>query len=232
MGFFNGTHLVDKHIIASGDLPALKSLCQKRQIKKGIVSHSGKPFFTLNDLGCAEGGIWLNHTTPLPIVNKYKTPETLGKDRLAAVVGGWFLSDRRPCLVIDAGTCITYDFISGQGEYLGGNIAPGLEMRYEAMHTFTHALPKVEKPTSKREDQYLGDDTQTALQLGGVIGIENEIKGYRKALKKSFGKINIILTGGDAEYLAGRLKTKIFVYPDLVLFGLIQILGYQNQFYE
>ena len=173
--------------------------------------------------------IRLDHTTKLPIVNKYKTPKTLGKDRLAAVVGAYDIFPKKNSLVIDAGTCITYDFIDSKGNYHGGSIAPGMLMRLKAMNAFTAKLPLVEKKPLK---SFIGNNTETSLRTGGQMGIVMEIRGFIAAYNKSFGKINTILTGGDADFLAKHLETPLIVNNNLVLSGLNKILNYNVQLFE
>jgi type III pantothenate kinase len=165
----------------------------------------------------------LDARTPLPFQNTYETPETLGKDRLAAVAGAQRLFPGEGCLVVDAGTCITLDFLTAEGLYLGGNISPGIRMRLKAMHEFTHSLPEV-KP--EKPDSMLGKSTGSALLNGGFLGTAMEVNGFIQALSERYGQFKVLLTGGDAEYLAGYLKSKIFVNPYLVLIGLNEILMY------
>lgn len=170
--------------------------------------------------------ILLDYKTKIPIVNLYKTPKTLGLDRLAAVVGAHMNYPKKNNFVIDLGTCIKYDFIDNTGHYHGGNIAPGLEMRLEAMHQMTSKLPRVKK---SKKNSILGRSTTEALQNGGVWGIKSEIEGFIKTLTKSKGKITVILTGGDAEYFGDMIESKIFVIPNLVLNGLNEILLYNQE---
>lgn len=173
--------------------------------------------------------IQLSHHTPLPIKNNYQTPETLGKDRLAAVVAASQIYANENCLVIDAGTCITYDFITENNHYLGGSISPGLTMRYRAMHEFTAALPLLNK---QRLNTFVGYNTVTAMQTGVDFGLSFEIQGFINKYIHKFGQIKVIMTGGDAEYLASQMKNKIFVLPDLVLIGLYKILTYNANLLE
>jgi len=165
----------------------------------------------------------LDHLTPIPIKNKYKTPETLGKDRLSAVIGASAVFPQRDCLVIDAGTCIKYDFISKKAVYKGGSISPGMNMRLEAMHHFTAKLPLV-KPG--KYDSLIGTDTNTAILSGAQSGALAEINGMIAAYVEKFGRIKVIITGGDAKFFAKRMKRKIFVSPNLVLIGLHKILNF------
>ena len=167
----------------------------------------------------------LTHKLKLPITIKYKTPSTLGTDRIAAVVGAYMQNPGKDHLIIDAGTCITYDLVDRSGQYLGGNIAPGVEMRIRAMHDYTAKLPLVEM---KLNPDYVGNSTTTALQNGAVWGTLFEIEAFIKRVKSTYRRINITLTGGNAEFLAENLKTKIFVSPNLVLTGLNELLLFQK----
>jgi len=165
----------------------------------------------------------LEAKTPLPIINSYKTPKTLGKDRLAAVVAANELYPKKNCLVIDAGTCITYDLITKAGEYLGGGISPGVDMRFKAMDTFTAKLPLVKRT---KEIELIGNTTNTALRSGGALGAVYEVEGFIKAYRKKFSPLTVLFTGGAADFFANYLKTKIFVNHNLVLIGLNKILNH------
>ncbi len=167
--------------------------------------------------------ISLSHLTPLPIQNTYQTPGTLGKDRLAAVVGAAFLQPDTDILVVDAGTAVTYDFIDASGVYHGGNIAPGVEMRLKALHTFTQKLPLVKIDTNV---DFLGKDTQSAIQAGVLYGIVLEIDGYVERLMLKYPKLSVFLTGGSAVLFDNKLKSRIFADKNLVLTGLNRILQY------
>lgn len=168
----------------------------------------------------------LSHNTKVPIENTYRTPKTLGKDRLAVMVGCTRIYPAANCLVIDAGTCITYDVITAEGKYLGGNISPGLRMRAEAMDAFTSTLPLVEP---KYNADYLGRDTTSAMQNGIVYGTLSEIESLIAMIRKDIGAVNVIITGGDASFFADLLNSKIFVHSFLVLEGLDVILNYNAE---
>ncbi len=163
----------------------------------------------------------LSATLPLPIKNLYGTPETLGADRIAGVCGAHEIFPAAPCLVIDAGTCITYDFIDQQGSFLGGSISPGLRMRFNAMHTFTAKLPLVE-PVDFPE--LIGSNTETCMQSGVVNGLVAELQGIIQQYDDKFPDLKIILSGGDARFFENKLKGSIFAVPELVLGGLNSIL--------
>jgi len=165
----------------------------------------------------------LTASTPLPIQNRYGTPETLGKDRLAAVLGAFSQFPNTNCLVIDSGTCVTYDLLTASGDYLGGNISPGWEMRLDAMAHFTARLPR---PESQILMDWIGNTTENALQNGAFYGLIAEMEGLIQRASSQFGTINVILTGGNAQNFAKKLKSKIFVNQNLVLEGLNKILIY------
>ena len=165
----------------------------------------------------------LTHETPLPIRNSYNTPNTLGKDRLAAVLGAYALFPGANCLIIDSGTCITYDFLSADATYLGGNISPGWQMRLDAMAHFTNKLPR---PEPQIPDLQIGNSTKSALQNGAYFGLLFEIEGYIQKVKEKYEPVNVLLTGGDADFFAKNVKSQIFVNQNLVLQGLNKILTY------
>jgi len=164
-----------------------------------------------------------NHQTPVPIVNKYETPETLGLDRLALAVAAAKLAPQTDSMVISAGTCITYDFITSKGEYIGGAISPGLKMRAQALHEFTKQLPLVELPI---EVEYCGKNSISALQSGILKGTQDEIISKILYFKEKTPSGKIFLTGGDQNYLVNSIKNRIFAVSNLVLIGLNEILRY------
>lgn len=163
----------------------------------------------------------LTEKTDLPITNKYGTPKTLGKDRLASATGAYMRKPDQYHLMINTGTCITMDIITDKGAYLGGNISPGMILRIKAMHDYTANLPIVE-PINPKVD--FGYNTVTALQNGAVMGTILEVEAFISRMKSKYPLININLTGGYAEFLAKYLESKIFVRPYLVLEGLNEIL--------
>ncbi len=165
----------------------------------------------------------LNSKTQLPFTVEYKTPETLGKDRIAVVAGATLLYPKKDILVIDAGTAITFEFITKNGTYKGGNISPGLHMRYKALNHFTSKLPLIEP---NEQNKLLGTTTNEAIQSGIQYGLIFEIEGYIQHLEKTHPKIIILFTGGDADFFVKKLKKRIFVPFNLVLTGLNRILEY------
>ena len=162
----------------------------------------------------------------VPIRNAYRTPQTLGSDRLAAAVGAHALYPGSPVLVVDFGTAITIDLVSAQGEFLGGNISPGAMTRFKALHHFTKKLPLC---GLTEETVLLGGDSFEAIESGVINGIVYEIEGYIRELKQKYDGLRIIFTGGDGNFFAKRLKNPIFATYDLVAYGLNRILEYHAQ---
>lgn len=167
--------------------------------------------------------IQLDEHTPIPIDNQYKTPATLGRDRLAAVVGAFAQYPNDNIIVIDAGTCITTEIILKGGIYLGGNISPGIRMRMKAMHEFTAKLPLLR---TKKPRSFVGYSTKTAMQNGGTMGAVWELEHFISKCEKKYGALKVILTGGDTIFFEKHLKKEIFAHSNLVLVGLNQILDY------
>ena len=165
----------------------------------------------------------LKSTTPVPIKKLYDTPETLGADRVAAAVGARVLYPDKSCIVIDMGTCITYDLVGLDDNFYGGIISPGVRMRFKAMNTFTKRLPLLDPEPIP---ELIGKSTKHAMQSGVMNGILSEINGFVEEYSKVLTNINVILCGGDATYFANRIKNPNFVIPELVLIGLNRILEY------
>jgi type III pantothenate kinase len=165
----------------------------------------------------------LSHNTPLPINIHYRTPESLGKDRIAAVMGVSTLFPGKNVLVIDAGTCITFDFINSDKEYLGGAISPGINLRFKALHNFTGNLPLIQ-PIEKTN--LIGDSTENSILSGIINGVREEIDGIINRYKSTYPDVKVIFTGGDIKYFEKYVKNNIFAVDNLVLKGLKDILLY------
>lgn len=167
----------------------------------------------------------LNAETPIPIRNRYRTPHTLGSDRLAAAIGAHVQYPNRNILVIDAGTCITYEFVDAEGNYWGGNIAPGIQMRLKALHAYTARLPLVEHEGDTPD---FGYDTDTAIRSGVVQGIRFEIEGYIRHFRQKYPHLLVFLTGGDKLNFDSQIKNIIFADKFIVPRGLNRILAFNN----
>jgi type III pantothenate kinase len=221
-GVFDRNDLVDAQVYDQMDIASLQALINDTGVTHVIAASTAE---LLDVDAFSVPGVFLRFSsmTPVPIENGYRTPETLGQDRLAGMVAASWLLPNSNVLVIDAGTCITYDLLEESGTYVGGNIAPGLEMRYHAMHEYTQRLPLVQRGET---GTLLGGTTQEALQNGGLMGVLMEIAGYIELLKNKYTQVNTLLTGGDAQYLADHLNTGLNVQPHLILIGLNQILQF------
>lgn len=167
----------------------------------------------------------LNKNTDLPIDNCYATPETLGVDRKAAAVGGRVILEKGPVLVIDLGSCITYEVLNEKNQYLGGAISPGLNMRFKAMHTQTARLPLVSLE-GVESLKWIGDSTESGLRAGVYFGVQFEMEGFIQAYSSQHQDLKVIICGGDSKFFESLTKDHIFVIPNLVLFGLNRILTY------
>lgn len=167
----------------------------------------------------------INHEFLFPFLNKYATPETLGVDRSVLMSGGALLYSNKNILVIDAGTCITYDFLSRDKEYFGGAISPGLNMRYKALNTFTEKLPLLE---SRSPEQIIGNSTNESIYSGVVNGLLFEIEGFISQYSHQFQDLTVILTGGDAEFLAKSVKSTIFAHSNFLLESLNALYQYHK----
>jgi type III pantothenate kinase len=178
------------------------------------------------DFGAAVALHFLTVETVLPFKNFYLSKDTLGADRKALVAGALHFYKNEPCLIIDAGTCVTYDVVNASQEYLGGNISPGLHMRLRAMNEFTGKLPL---PNWEVPEQVLGKDTQSCLLGGAYFGLIGEMSYLIAHYEQEYPQLKVILTGGDAQLLAKRLKTSIFVNEHLLLYGLNKILTHHAE---
>lgn len=168
--------------------------------------------------------IFFNEETPVPIKNLYKTPKTLGKDRLAGIIASGNIFPKTNVLVFDAGTALTVDFINDKSEYLGGSIAPGLKMRFKALNTFTDKLPEIS--VDDEFNSNFGSTTEEAIRSGVQNGILYEVEGYINKFSEKNSNLKVTFTGGDTFFFERRLKKQIFAEPNLVLIGLNIILKY------
>ena len=160
-----------------------------------------------------------------PFDSQYATPATLGDDRIALVAAATKKYPQQNCLIIDAGTCLTYDFISQEGAYLGGAISPGLQMRFKSLAHFTGKLPLVQP---KAPFSLYGDSTETSINNGVMTGIINEIEGQINAYQKKYPSLTVILTGGDALNLSKSVKNTIFAEPNFLAEGMNYLLDYNK----
>lgn len=202
------------------------SLIEKYPIRRGIIS---SVIFLkkaqMEKISSKINLIELHSGLNFPFKNKYGTPKTLGVDRIALVAAAIHEFPKQNVLVIDAGTCITYDFVSAEKEYFGGAISPGIEMRYKAMHKFTSKLPLLGR---EEKVDFIGNSTANSMHSGVVNGVIGEIDYFVRLYKEKNGDLTVVLTGGDANFLANKLKIDIFAQPNFLLMGLNTILIYNN----
>ena len=164
----------------------------------------------------------LTSESKLPFRIEYETPDTLGPDRIAAAAGAYALFPGKKILIIDAGSAITVDFLSGKA-FKGGNISPGINMRFRALHRFTGKLPMVH-PAEKYSSP--GRNTIEAITAGVLNGVIYEINEYIRTFEKKHIGLEVILTGGDGEFIQSKLDHKVTYMPDIVIYGLNYILEY------
>ena len=226
---FERSNLIKKSIIAYKDwLSSIEIIIQNfseiTDIVVASVKNDTNSDFPL--LSKIRNCVFINHEYKFPFVNLYTTPKTLGIDRMVLAAGAVFNYPKKNRLVIDAGTCITYDFIDENDNYLGGSISPGLQLRYNALHQYTSKLPllSVQLPQST-----IGSSTVEAIHCGVVNGLVYEINGYIDSFQKNNANFIIILTGGDTIFLANQLKNTIFANSNFLLESLNQTFQYNQK---
>jgi type III pantothenate kinase len=203
-------------------LSEIKKIVKNHNISNGILSSvSFIPEKKVERLKYLLNLVLLSSSTKVPFINLYETPKTLGVDRIALVSGAVKKFPNKNILIIDAGTCITFDFVNDKSAYFGGAISPGIEMRYKSLHAFTSKLPILEK---NYPQNFIGKNTNESINSGIVNGVTQEIKGVINQYKKKYKDLTVVLTGGDTNFLAKQLKSSIFAHQNFLLEGLNEIL--------
>src|SRR4030042_3276756 len=226
---FNQAELIEEYSVDTSPVELAEKLTDRfPDIQYAIISSVNEPDTDLTVFISKRVNklIEVDSTTPIPIKNLYQTPGTLGKDRLAALAGAYTVFADGNILIIDAGTAITYDFLDSDKKYSGGNISPGMEMRFKALNQFTGKLPK---ETVTEIFPEMGYDTKTAIIMGVINGIVYEMESYISIFSQKYNDLKIILTGGDEYFFVKKLKKTIFVIPNLTLIGLNHILLYHEK---
>jgi type III pantothenate kinase len=224
LAVFQGDKIISNKI---GKLESLENdvavlVKEFKALKKAIISSVGK--LKKNDIQIISKQIkvyTLTKNSKLPFKSKYKTPETLGVDRIALVSASSKFYPNQNVLIIDAGTCITYDCITSDNIYLGGAISPGIMLRYQSLNNLTANLPLLGKKSPKN---IIGDSSKESIHSGVINGILMEIDGAIQEYDKKYKDLTVILTGGDANFLSKRLKSSIFANSNFLLEGLNFIL--------
>lgn len=186
-----------------------------RKISEELLHHLEQRFHLL----------YVDDHVKVPINILYKTPNTLGKDRLASVLAANKKYPGENCICVSAGTCLTYDFIDAAGNYHGGNIAPGVQMRLQAMHAYTDKLPLVEPVLN---EDVIGKSTTEALQNGAIWGAIFELESFIELMIKKFGSVATLISGGDSNYFVESTKYQIFAHSNLVLEGLNEMMKFNG----
>ncbi len=224
---FEGTALLEVFVFMKVELHnSIQNILKKHEkitdLVISSVSNVEKQSFFIFDN--AVNIHFVSHSDSFPFVNKYETPQTLGIDRMVLATGATLRFPGQNRLVIDAGTCVTYDFIDENNNYLGGAISPGLRLRYESLHNFTAKLPLLELKNSKN---FIGESTSKSIHSGVINGMVYEIDGFINQYKAHYSKFIIILTGGDTEFLAKRLKNTIFANSNFLVESLNETFQYK-----
>ncbi|MGB0887940.1 MAG: type III pantothenate kinase [Vicingaceae bacterium] len=225
LALFEDDKLIISEIVKDFSKEKINSFLSGYSVKNGILSSVRKEFDTR--LLKKHKLIHLSHLTPIPLQIKYKTPETLGVDRIAAAIGARVKNNKHNLLVIDLGTCVTFDFINSKNEYLGGAISPGFEMRFKALNYFTEKLPAVQ--FNKEELKLIGNSTENSIMSGVYSGLKHEIEGVIKTYISQYEDLKIVVTGGDINLFDLEPKNRIFADEFLVLKGLNEILNYNEE---
>ena len=220
--------MIEKHVVKVEHLKSsIKKIGKENtSIKNAIISSVGK--LEASDIGYIEScfdTLILNSKVKLPFKNSYKTPKTLGVDRIALVCASVRHYPNNNVLIIDAGTCITYDFITDKNRYLGGAISPGIRVRYHSLNNLTANLPLLDTKIPK---DIIGDTTENSIHSGVINGVLNEIDGVISEYKEKYEDLTVILTGGDTNFLSKQLKSSIFANSNFLLEGLNFILDYNT----
>ncbi len=229
LAVFDDGQIIEKNIIKNKHLVSnIKKLTKEHpRLENAILSSVGKlKDSTIKFIQSHLDVLVLNSNSKLPFKNLYKSPKTLGVDRIALVCASIKHNPNNNVLIIDAGTCITYDFITNDNEYLGGAISPGIKMRYKALHNFTANLPLL---VTKFPKNLIGNSTSESIHSGIINGILKEIDGIVLEYEKKYQDLTVILTGGDAKFLSKQLKSSIFANSNFLLEGLNFILEYNTK---
>ena len=221
-GLFEGDRLIEQYNqLGERETIALAKQHKPRQILMSTVRKGAKRL--LKKMSAHTSVSLLSWQTPVPFLNLYETPQTLGTDRIAGVAGAMHLFPGRPCLIIDTGSAITYDYLDAECRYHGGSISPGLNMRFKALHKFTSGLPLI---TFNKNYELTGKTTKNAILSGVIEGCMAELNGIISRYQQFSDDLCIILNGGDAIFFESKIKAPIFAVPNLVLIGLNEIIKF------
>ena len=230
LAVFDGDEIIDFHIVEKIDIAFLTNVYSRfPEISSSIISSVALHDLSMIDFVSHRGTtIELNQSTPVPFINNYKTPETLGKDRIAIASAAVKLFPGQNVLVVDTGTSITYDLVTADGEFIGGGISPGLNMRFKALHNFTHRLPLIQMNDAVGDINLVGNTTESSILTGVVVGARAEVEGIINQYSSIYSSLKIIISGGDHKYFEKLVKSNIFAAPNIVIRGLNYILDFNE----
>ena len=229
VGFFENDSLVK--IVVLENINQLDGLLREYKNASVIISSVNLAYGTIKEkLKDFKRILSLDQFTKIPLGNKYQSPETLGMDRLAASVGARHFCKTGNCLIIDAGSCITYDLVDVENNYQGGSISPGIQIRFKSLHAFTSKLPlmHVHDYANQLKLPLTGKNTRESILSGVINGMVAEVNGIIQEYHNLYPDLRILICGGDANYFESKIKQSIFAIPELVHWGLNRILAHNE----
>ncbi len=222
IALFEKSELIQKFKFSDNYKRNIEDIISNYKVTHSIISNVGRiDDSIINILKESTNLLLVSNQLKIPFKNLYKSKNTLGQDRLALVSAAAFNFPKENVLIVDVGSCITYDFKNNNNEYLGGGISPGISMRFKSLNTFTSNLPLIDFDSIY---QLIGNDTKNSINSGVVNGIISEINGIIQQYREKFKNIRIILTGGDSNFLLKRIKNTIFADQNFLLIGLNKLL--------
>lgn len=225
-GIFDGHILIESKVYATFKQLINDTLFINKADSAIVGSVINTSAEIINGLSHIKNVLEFTSLTPVPVKNTYESASTLGSDRLAASVGAFSMYPFKDILVIDAGTCIKFNFTNRNNEYLGGAISPGIQMRFKALQHFTDKLPLVK--FNSNFNKLVGGTTDESILSGVINGVLKETDGVIEEYLRNYPDLTIVVTGGDTEFFAKRLKNRIFAHPQLILYGLNEILIFNS----
>ena len=222
IALFQKSELIQKFMFSENYKRNIEDIISNYKVTHSIISNVGRiDDSIINILKESTNLLLVSNQLKIPFKNLYKSKNTLGQDRLALVSAAAFNFPNENVLIVDVGSCITYDFKNNNNEYLGGGISPGISMRFKSLNTFTSNLPLIDFDSIY---QLIGNNTKNSITSGVVNGTISEINGIIQQYREEFKNIRIILTGGDSNFLLKRIKNTIFADRNFLLIGLNKLL--------
>ena len=222
IALFEKSELIQKLKFSENYKKNTEDIISKYKVTHSIISNVGRiDDSIINILKESTNLLLVSNQLKIPFKNLYKSKNTLGQDRLALVSAAAFNFPNENVLIVDVGSCITYDFKNNNNEYLGGGISPGISMRFKSLNTFTSNLPLIDFDSIY---QLIGNNTKNSIISGVVNGTISEINGIIQQYREEFKNIRIILTGGDSNFLLKKIKNTIFADRNFLLIGLNKLL--------